>query len=278
MRTYYHLEAMYDVFEKHLSSASIDRIIRYNFGVDFYGVLGWKVIQYKIFPLLPLAKYWYKELDHFDQMDSATAMNTFNTHKQWIFDTIDDEKFPPTGTESIFRTLGRSTHAISDIFSHSNLMELLFDYYRDNSAPAEKVKASGQKLNEYLRDHGPTATDLFESPDYAEFREKYLPKLFTFQSVPDTGPNCHEERALDWPTSIGSSREGYEGIFEAAFQISLRELHLIVDNLFDRLKKENPAKYEMLTKAYRAPGAEAKQPGPAAKRAKMWSDVFKVWD
>lgn len=278
MRTYYHLEAMYKVFEPHLSSASIDRVIRYNFGVDFYGVLGWKVVQYKILPLYPFAKYWYKELDHFDQMDRERAVETFNAHKQWIFDIIDDEKFPLTGPEMIFRTLGRSTHAISDIYSHSNIMELMFDYFREDPDASGKVKSSGMKLNEYIRDNGPTVTDLLESPDFAAFRTTYLPKLFTFQSVPDTGPNCHEERALDWPTSIGSSKEEYVGIFEAAFQISLRELQLIIDNLFDRLKKENTSKYEMLNKAYRAPGEESKQPGPAAKRAKWVSDIFKVWD
>lgn len=277
MRTYYHIDSTQKVFGKHLSAASIDRIIRYSFGVDFYGVLGWKVIQYKLLPLMPMSRYWYKPRDHFDQMDHNNAIETYKSHRAELDEILNDEKFPLPGTEMIFRTLGRSTHAISDIFSHSNFIELLYEYYTEDPAAAEQAKKSGKSVAEHVRDSGPTFAQVLNDAEWSAFREKYIPKLFTFQALPDTGPNCHEERNLDWPTSKGASREKYPGIFEASYQVSIRELTAVVDALFERLKRENPAKYELLTGAYRS-AADNGEPGPAAKQAKWWSDFFKVWD
>jgi len=276
LRTFYHVDSVKKTFGRHLPPGAVDHIVRYNFGVDFYGVLGWKILQKKVFPLYPLARYWYHEIDHFDHMNGPeTILDTYRMHVDWIMETLDDGKYPPGGAEKIFRTLGRSSHAIVDIFSHSNLVDLLYDYYRSVPA-AETVSESGMEVPEFVEKHAPLLEELAGSPEHAEFREKFLPRLFTFISIPDEGPGSHEESNLDAPDAPGSTREEYPLAFAAAIALGDRQLSSVVEKYFELLKNDNPRKLDMLLSI--GADAEAGKPGPAERRAKWWSDLFAVWD
>lgn len=278
MRTYYHYTELKNALGKHMTPAGIDRVFRYNFGVDFYGVIAWKILQYKILPLYPAANYWYKPLDHFDQMNVDEALNVWRDHIQWIMDVADDSKYPLAAPEKIFRTIGRSSHAISDIFSHSNLIELIYDYFRNDAAAAAMLKESGLDIDNFLAGRCPLFSQLLEEEQYEPFRKDYLPKLFTLQSIPDEGPESHEERNLDDPTAPGATKEEYPRAFDIAVSLGQRELEKIFDNLFDNLGKNNPEKYKLLTETGRDSNLVADEHGPATRRSKWWSDRFQVWD
>ncbi len=277
MRTYYHFTELKNALGKHMTPAGIDRVFRYNFGVDFYGVIAWKILQYKIFPLYPAAHYWYKPLDHFDQMNKDEALGVWHDHIQWIMDVADDAKYPLADPEKIFRTLGRSSHAISDIFSHSNLIELIYDYFRNDAAAADIQKESGLELDDFLVSRCPLFSQLLESEQFDSFRKDYLPKLYTFQSLPDEGPDSHEERNLDDPTAPGASKEEYPRAFDIALYLGQKELEKIFDELFSNLKENNPEKYRLLTETGRDANLGAAEQGPATRRSKWWSDRFGVW-
>lgn len=278
MRTYYHYIELKRALGRHMTPGGIDRVFRYNFGVDFYGVIAWKILEKKIFPLYPVANYWYKPLDHFDQMDKDEAIRTWRDHIRWIMETADDAKYPMENPEKMFRTMGRSSHAISDIFSHSNLVELIYDYFRNDDEAAALAGGSGPELDEFLVTRCPLFSELLDSPEFASFRRDYLPQLFTLQAIPDTGPDCHEERNLDFPSAPGSTKKEYPRAFDIALNLGERELVRIFDDLFDLLRKENPEKYRLLTETGGGVSHGTDELGPAAKRGKWWSDRFDVWD
>ncbi len=277
MKIYYHNKVVRAVFLKHMSPFAVDKIIRYNFNTDFYGSPGWKIVEHNVIPFTPLGRHWYKPTDHVDQMDSEGVINTWRLHVTALNSIVDRRRFPPKKLMPMIRILGRTSHSITDIFAHSSIVELLYDFHRNDPVAKKLVSDSGLSVDKYLAAHCPTISTLLNSPEYKNFRTEYIPKMFSFQSIPDKGPTSHLECNLDAPDGPGSVKPQYPNAFDVALACAIREVAEHVDNLFEQLKKEQPEKYEALTTAWRDNPLKPDQPGPCSRRSKWWSDRFGGW-
>ncbi|HOY64591.1 MAG TPA: hypothetical protein PLK80_10150 [bacterium] len=278
MNTLYHLSIVKTAFRDHLSPAAIDTVARYNFNTDFYGVIGWKALNWKVFPLYPFARRWYQELDHFDHwQEPEKIIENWRMHRDLIMEIADDKKHPPGKLESMYRILGRSSHAISDLTSHTNFVPMLFEYYSEDEEAKAKLLESGMTAAEYIPENAPTFGHVLNLPAYARFREKYLPKLFAFISVPDEGPRSHSECGMDSPNEPRTYGNLHPGIFKSVYRISERDVSNIVRELFDKLKIENPAKFQALAEDRRdiLIGPDG---GPRERRARFWAQKVGGWD
>ncbi|HOO57519.1 MAG TPA: hypothetical protein PLN69_11890 [bacterium] len=278
MNTIYHINAVRAAFEKYMSPSAVDIIIRYNFNTDFYGAVGWKIQEHNVLPLMPLGRHWYKRLDHFDQMDSEELIETYELHKNWILELADDSRFPISKPGKIFRVMGRSSHSLTDIASHTNLVPMLYDFYRTNPEAVSEMNDSGKPIHEFLAENGPTLGKILKESRFKTIHDECLPKLFSFQSIPDKGPTCHEECNMDKPTAKGCNREEYPEIFSVATALSIREVCDVVDELFSELKQNNPSKYKFLNETHRDSDLDYGEMGKYASRAKWWSLKFGGWE
>ncbi|MFA6447970.1 MAG: hypothetical protein WCX65_00740 [bacterium] len=276
MNTLYHIQVAHAAFDKYLTPKAVDVVIRYNFNTDFYSSIGWKALQHKVVPFYPIARRWYKRSDHFDEMpDSGEIVATWNHHYGLIMDLLDDAKYPPNKLKPIWRILGRSSHALSDITAHSNLVHLYFEYFANEPDARKTFEASGKSMEDFLAESGPTLGMIISEPRYADFREKYFPRYFSYQSMVDVGPRCHDECSLDKPTSKGC--RGNPVLFKIAFAIAQREAVDIVHAFFEKLKAENPAKFKSLAEAFNDAGPQGEH-GKYASRARFWAAKFGGWD
>ncbi len=275
MNTLYHFNAAHSVFDKYLSPKAMDIVIRYNFNTDYYSAIGWKALQYKVYPLFPVARYWYKNIDHFDEMNSSEeVLATWRHHRDLLMSVADDAKFPPNKLRWMLRILGRSSHALTDISSHTNYVHLMRKYYSTEAGPRGEVAASGKSVDDFLRDSGPSFGSMVNDAKFADFREKYLPELFAYQSIVDKGPRSHSESGVDSPKSTACAND--PKLFEVSFSMSLRNTAEVVEALFEKLKKENSVKYKALTEAYR--DVQAAAPGKYEKRSRWWAEKVGGWD
>jgi hypothetical protein len=267
----------HSIFDKYLSPKAVDVVIRYNFNTDFYAAVGWKALQYKILPFYPVARRWYKNTDHFDEMnESADIVANWRHHYGLIMEVIDDTKYPLDKIQKIWRILGRSSHAMSDITAHSNLVLLLFDYFRDEAGARKVWEASGKTVEDFISAEGPTLGNIINEPKYADFREKYFPKYFAYQSIRDVGPRSHSECNMDRPMSpmcVSNPK-----IFKVALDLARREACDVFDTFFEKLKIENPAKFKLLTEAYRDDSLPFGEYGKFAGRARWWAQKVGGWD
>jgi hypothetical protein len=279
MNTLYHINVVRAAFKDYLSPTSIDRVLRYNFNTDFYGSPGWKIMEHKVFPLYPLARHWYFRFDHFDQLDGPDAIiETWHMHKNRIMDLIDNSKYPPKKLGPIFRILGRSSHALTDIPSHTNFVHLLYEYLQEDPAARKMVEASGKKLGEYIGEFGPTFGYILTAPEYSGFREKYIPRLLSFISIPDSGPTSHSECGIDSPNSPACKKDSRQELFNVALNLSMREVIDVIREFFERLRIENSEKFRILTEAFRDSGMAPDEPGKYARRARFWATKVGGWD
>jgi len=279
MNAKYHLDIAKTAFQDYLSQTALDHVIRYNFNVDFYGSVGWKILQYHILPLYPVGNHWYKRLDHFDQtddFDSVLAM--WRQHRTWIDEILDDRIFPAKKLGPIFRVLGRSSHSMTDAYSHTNFSYMLYDYFREYPEAVEAVKQSGKSVEDYIIDVKPTISSVIFRDNLPGFREKYLPKLFSFQSIPDTGPRSHGEKGVDSPKSKTCSDPKYPKLFDVVYAIAEKDIKETIKSFFDKLREDNPAKYEYITGALKEVPLPGGAPGPRERRAFFWAKKFDGWD
>ena len=277
MKTLYHLQVARAAFEPYLTPRGVDWILRGNFNTDFYGAIGWMILLKKVFPLYPIARHWYKEIDHMDQMGTYdVVLENWRELCARVRRCADDELYPPQKVKAMFIALGRASHSLTDIYAHSNYVELLYEYYKNEGAA--EVEQSDTPMPGYVGKHAPTFSTVLDQADdkFSLLTKKYLkPNLYTFDSVPDEGPRCHEENAKDNPESNGSLNPDCPEIFVQVMALAHRDIPRIFKEFFDSLQQENPEKYKSLTSAF--PG-ELEGPGPFERRAKYWSDKFDAWD
>lgn len=279
MNTLYHIRIVKAAFNEYLSPLAVDHVIRYNFNTDFYGAIGWKIKLYKVFPFYPIARRWYMNSDHFDQLATPeTIVKNWHIHRDRIMELADDSKYPPKKIWPIFRILGRSSHAISDIPSHTNFFNVLYDYYRDEPDARKVVEASGKSIADYLTLNGPTFGQIVFSPQYSDFREKYFPKLFSFISIPDIGPLSHAECGIDAPSSPACKNDDYPGIFDIVLNLAKRDVTVIIRDFFEKLRNENPEKFKIITEAFRGAEPAPGEPGKYERRAFFWATKVGGWD
>lgn len=278
MNGFYHIKVVHEVFDKHLTPAGVDRVIRYNFNVDFYGCTGWMLLLKRVYPLYPLARHWYDKHDHIDQMDSAEIVETWRGYVDRINATIDDAAFPPSKPDRIFHTLGRASHALTDVYSHTCIAQLIYDYFSGDAVGKAAFGAASKALPDFLIDDGPTLSQLLGDAEYAPFRKNWLPKLFAFQCLPDTGPNSHCERGIDGPNSKGVMDDAYPRLWNTAYALAVRDVSLVIGAYFTRLKAENPAKFDVVTGFRRDAGLGPAGEGPCFRRARFWARLVGGWE
>jgi hypothetical protein len=277
VNTLYHLQIAHSVFDKYLSPKAFDIVFRYNFNTDFYSSIGWKALQHKVVPFYPVARRWYKKSDHFDEMaDSGEIVANWQHHNGLIMELLDDAKYPADKLKPIWRILGRSSHALSDITAHSNLVLLLYEYYEKEPGPRKLFEASGKTIDRFLSEDGPTLGSIINESQYADFREKYFPRYFSYQSMVDVGPRSHSECSLDKPTSPGCA--GNPALFDIALAIAHREAVAVGHEFFEKLRTQSPAKFKALTEAYRDAAPKAGELGKFARRARFWALKFGGWE
>jgi hypothetical protein len=277
MNSLYHLQVAKAAFKPYVTPRGLDWIIRGNFNTDLYGAVGWIILLKGIKPLMPLARHWYKPIDHVDEQSSfhdITAM--WNELRRRAFDVIDNAGYPPRNFKKMFITLGRTSHSLTDIYSHANYVELLYEYYRAEGAG--DVVRSGLSLPEFIGRLAPTFTQVADAAEggHSLFIEKYLkPKLFTDQCVPDEGPLSHKEINKDNPSSPRCNDQRYPDMFTQVMALAERDVKAIYEKFFEKLKSENYLKHYILTHAL--PG-ELQGPGFFERVAKFWSDLVGGWE
>jgi len=277
LNTLYHMRIAHAVFDSYLSPKAFDIVMRYNFNTDFYAAIGWKALQYKIFPLFPVARHWYRRSDHFDEMsECGEIVSNWHHHYNLIAELADDAKYPVNKLMRIFRILGRSSHALSDITAHSNIVLLLYEYFQTEPNARKKVEESGKSIDDYLSTEGPTFGRIINEDEFADFREKYFPRYFSYQSIRDVGPRSHSECNMDSPKSPACA--GNPRIFEIAFNIAQREAVSVIHGFFEKLKTDNPAKYKAITEAFRDDAQKPDEPGKYTRRAQFWAQKVGGWD
>lgn len=276
MKTLYHIKIARAAFGNHITPRAMDWILRGDFNTDFYGSLGWKILQHKVFPLYPFAKYWYKPIDHLDLCDGLPMLSEgWRELIRRINEIADDSAYPAGDARKMLIKISRAAHSLSDIYAHSTFIELLYEYYRNDPAASAEVQKSGLSVQDYIIKSGPLFSEVDENKNgkYNTLRTQYLePKIFSDECLPDdTGPRSHEEINKDCPTCKMASNPDYPGIFEIAMALATRDTAGIVGGFFDKLKTQNPEKHKALTTAM--PG-ELTPPGPFEKRAIFWSKKF----
>lgn len=278
MKTLYHLNLVKSSFGPFLTPRGLDWTIRGNFNTDFYGSIGWMMKLKKVTPLNFISDHWYKRIDHMDEMYDFTKVSiAWNELRRRIAECADDSLYMPKQVKKMFITLGRATHSMSDIYSHSNYLELLFDYYRNDPEAAEKFKSSGLPLADFIGEHAPTFSEIIESPDrHSSLINKWIkPKLFTDQAIPDEGPRSHDEINKDYPRSKRSNSPEFPGIFNALMAMDERDMTNVVRRFFEELREKNFLKFTLLTTAM--PGAMS-GPGKFERRAHFWASKFDAWE
>lgn len=278
MNSLYHIQVARDAFEEYLTPRGLDWIIRGNFNTDFYGSLGWMILLKKVFPLYPAARHWYKAIDHLDQNDDyVNTVAGWNELRRRITDCADNALYAPTEVKKMFIALGRASHSLTDIYAHSNYVELLYDYYRKDAGAKQQAEQSGMPLHEFIAKHAPTFSDVIDNEEtHRRLLDDFVrPGLYTFVSLPDEGPRSHSEQAKDRPTSKGSMKPEYPEIFTPVMALATRDVCAIVKDFFEKLKTNNEEKFRALATAF--PG-DLSGPGTFEKRAKWWSDRFNAWE
>jgi hypothetical protein len=278
MKTLYHIQVAKAAFEPWLTPRGLDWVLRGNFNTDFYGSMGWMILLKGVSPLYFAARHWYKGIDHMDQMDSVTDIaDKWNELRRRLRAVADDSEYKPTQVKKMFIQLGRNSHSLTDIYAHSNYVELLFGYYGADPRATELVAQSGLPLWKYIAEHGPTFSELIDNQDeWRDLMVKHMaPGLFCAQAVPDEGPRSHDAINKDTPVAARSQDPAYPGIFKAVMALAHRDVVSIVNEFFLDLKERNTLKFTMLTQAF--PG-DMPEPGAFEKRAIFWSQIFKGWD
>ena len=275
MKTFYHLDVARIAFKPYLKPRALDWLIRGNFNTDFYGSLGWKILEYKVFPLYIPAKHWFKPIDHLDMCRNlAELIENWNELRRRMTEVIEDAKYPPRNVKKMLISLGRSSHSMTDVYAHSNYNELLYDYYKKDPRGAAEAGKSGLPLPEFVGKKGPLFSSFAAggNGNYGVLRKEYLePLIFTDECLPDVGPRSHDQINKDSPECKMASHPDYPDIFNQAMALAYRDVKGIVAEFFKQFKKQNPEKYRILTEAF--PG-EMNEPGPFEKRAIYWSNKF----
>jgi hypothetical protein len=277
MKTFYHVNVAKAAFAPYFKPRALDWIIRGNFNTDFYGSVGWMMKLKNALNFI--SNHWYKAIDHMDDMfEFGLIVEAWNELRRRVAECADDDKYPPKRVKNMFITLGRASHSMTDVYSHSNYMELLYDYYRTDASAAKQVEQSGLSMPEYVGRHAPTFTQIADSRngEYAALIDKWLrPQMFTDQSVPDEGSRSHSEMNKDNPEAKRLANANFPDMFNQMMALADRDVTAIFKKFFEELKETRFLKYTILTNAM--PGA-LDGPGKFERRARFWSSKFDAWD
>lgn len=264
----YHVDLVKTACKPYFNDFALDQIIGANFNCDLVGNVGWKIVEKHVYPLMPLGKIMYNKDVHLDICRSFEELAKSWRGRIALLDQHLDPQNQPSPVR-VIRSLGHATHAMADIYTHCNYVELLYDFFRGKGI-------SEPQLAGHIAENAVLFSELVDNTAAHPDLQPLLKELYSDECIPDVGPRSHAEINKDYPKSKRCTDPRYPGIFQATLELARRETVTCVTRFMDRLAAERPD----VSAAVRAfgEGRAFKEPGRAMRRAMRLTAIVGTWD